>query len=121
MVKSPHSGWHAKLLIGCGVGSISFHLSGGSVAAANIVGDSACSFFLLFFWALPSSYLLSFSARLVVWLFELLYMHCNKTNDILIARIIKEFKKEVPTTMIGDGIHDTPALATNLFGINNAS
>ncbi|KAK8714487.1 hypothetical protein V6N13_149677 [Hibiscus sabdariffa] len=40
MVKSPHSGWHAKLLIGCGVGSISFHLAGGSVAASRVGGDS---------------------------------------------------------------------------------
>ncbi|KAK8714497.1 hypothetical protein V6N13_149687 [Hibiscus sabdariffa] len=33
------------------------------------------------------------------------------------ARIIKEFKKEVPTAVIGDGINDAPALATNLFGL----
>ncbi|KAK8665178.1 hypothetical protein V6N13_005352 [Hibiscus sabdariffa] len=32
MVKYPHSGWHTKLFIESGVGSISFHLSGGSIA-----------------------------------------------------------------------------------------
>ena len=34
------------------------------------------------------------------------------------ARIIKDFKEEGPTAMIGDGVNDAPALATADIGIS---
>ena len=34
------------------------------------------------------------------------------------ARIVKEFQKEAPTAMIGDGMNDAPALATADIGIS---